>query len=41
MRLELNIFNATLKAGTGSKDFMEIFDQKVLKPIDKFRPELS
>ena len=35
-----NIFNATLKAGIGSKDFMNIFDQKVLKPIDKFRPEV-
>ena len=35
-----NIFNATLKAGTTSKDFFEIFDQKVLKPIDKFKPEV-
>ena len=35
-----NIFNATLKAGTASKDFLEIFDQKVLKPIDKFKPEV-
>ena len=35
-----NIFNATLKAGIGSKDFQEIFDQKVLKHIDKFKPEI-
>ncbi len=35
-----NIFNATLKAGIRSKDFMNIFDQKVLKPIDKFRPDV-
>ena len=35
-----NIFNATLKAGIKSKDFIEIFDQKVLKPIDKFKPEV-
>ena len=35
-----NIYNATLKAGTTSKDFHEIFDQKVLKPIDKFKPEV-
>ncbi len=35
-----NIFNATLKAGIGSKDFLEIFDQKVLKPIDEFKPEV-
>ena len=35
-----NIFNATLKAGTLSKDFFGIFDQKVLRPIDKFKPEV-
>ena len=35
-----NIFNATLKAGTTSKEFLAIFDQKVLKSIDKFRPEV-
>ena len=34
------IFNATLKAGTTSKDFFEIFDQKVLRAIDKFKPEV-
>ena len=35
-----NIFNATLKAGTTSKDFFEIFDQKVLRAVDKFKPEV-
>ncbi len=35
-----NIFNATLKAGTTSKEFITIFDQKVLKAIDKFKPEV-
>ena len=35
-----NIFNATLKAGTKSKEFIAIFDQKVLRSIDKFKPEV-
>ena len=35
-----NIFNATLKAGTASKEFIAIFEQKVLKAIDKFKPEI-
>ena len=35
-----NIFNATLKAGTTIKEFIAIFDQKVLKAIDKFKPEV-
>jgi len=35
-----NIFNATLKAGTTSKDFFGIFDGKVLRAIDKFKPEV-
>jgi len=35
-----NIFNATLKAGTTSNEFMSIFDQKVLTAIDKFKPEV-
>jgi len=34
-----NIFNATLKAGTKSKEFQEIFEKKVLTPIDRFKPE--
>ena len=35
-----NIFNATLKAGTTNKDFFDIFDKKVLRSIDKFKPEV-
>ena len=35
-----NIFNAILKAGTTSKEFISKFDQKVLKAIDKFKPEV-
>ena len=35
-----NIYNATLKAGTESKEFFKIFDTKVLNPIDKFKPEV-
>ena len=35
-----NIYNATLKAGTGSKEFFKIFDTKILNPIDKFKPEV-
>ncbi len=35
-----NIFNATLRAGTKSKEFFQIFEQKILKPIDKFKPEV-
>ena len=36
----MNIYNATLKAGTASKEFLRIFDNKVLKPIEKFKPEV-
>ena len=35
-----NIFNAPLKNGTECKEFLKIFDQKILRPIDKFKPEL-
>jgi acetoin utilization deacetylase AcuC-like enzyme len=35
-----NIFNATLKAGTKGKEFMKIFESKILKPVDKFKPEI-
>ena len=35
-----NIFNATLKAGISSKEFIEIFNQKVLVPVDKFKPDV-
>ena len=35
-----NIFNAPLKAGTESKEFINIFEHKILRPIDKFKPEV-
>ncbi len=35
-----NIFNATLKAGTKGKEFIKIFEQKILDPINKFKPEI-
>ncbi len=35
-----NIFNAPLKAGLKGKEFIKIFEQKILSPIDKFKPEL-
>ena len=35
-----NIFNAPLKAGIKGKEFLKIFEQKVLNPIDKFKPEV-
>ncbi|MDC1092954.1 histone deacetylase family protein [Pelagibacteraceae bacterium] len=35
-----NIFNATLKSGTRGPEFLEIFESKILKPLDKFKPEV-
>jgi len=35
-----NIFNAPLKTGIKGKEFLKIFEQKVLNPIDKFKPEI-
>ena len=35
-----NIFNAPLKTGMGGKEFIKIFDQKILRPIDSFKPEV-
>lgn len=35
-----NIFNAPLKTGTKGKEFLEIFHQKLLRPLDKFKPEI-
>ena len=35
-----NIFNATLKAGTKIKEFIKIFEKKILDPINKFKPEI-
>ena len=35
-----NIFNATLRAGTKSEEFNEIFEKKVLIPVEKFKPDV-
>ena len=35
-----NIYNATLKEGIKSGEFHEIFEKKVLTPIEKFKPEV-
>ena len=35
-----NIFNATLKSGTKGPEFLNIFESKILKPLDKFKPEV-
>ncbi len=35
-----NIFNVPLKSGTKGKEFLKIFDQTILKSIDKFKPEI-
>jgi len=35
-----NIFNAKLKAGIKGAEFLEIFESKILKPLDKFKPEV-
>ena len=35
-----NIFNAPLKTGMKGKEFLKVFDQKILKPIDNFQPEI-
>ena len=35
-----NIFNAPLKSGIKGKEFLKTFEQKVLNPIDKFKPEI-
>jgi len=35
-----NIYNATLKAGTKSEEFHNIFEKKVLTPVEKFKPEV-
>jgi len=35
-----NIFNATLKSGTKGAEFLQIFENKILSPLDKFKPEV-
>ena len=35
-----NIFNAPIKSGTNGKNYIKIFEKKILNPIDKFKPEI-
>ena len=35
-----NIFNAPLQTGIKGKQFLGIFEKKILRPIDKFKPEV-
>ena len=35
-----NIYNATLKAGIKGEEFHEIFEKKVLTPVEKFKPDV-
>jgi len=35
-----NIFNAPIKSGTKGIEFLKIFDSKILKPLDIFKPEV-
>tara|TARA_Y100001968_G_C19139496_1_gene610708 strand:- start:44 stop:772 length:729 start_codon:yes stop_codon:yes gene_type:complete len=35
-----NIFNAPIKAGTESKEFIDIFNQTIIENLDKFKPEV-
>jgi acetoin utilization deacetylase AcuC-like enzyme len=35
-----NIYNAPIKAGLDSKNFIKIFENRVLKFIDRFKPEI-
>jgi acetoin utilization deacetylase AcuC-like enzyme len=35
-----NIFNAPIDSGTSSEDFLRIFNEKILKNVDKFKPEV-
>ena len=35
-----NIFNVPLKTGMKGKEFLKIFDQKILRPINNYKPEV-
>ena len=35
-----NIFNAKLKSGTEGPEFFHIFENKILKPLNKFKPDV-
>jgi len=35
-----NIFNVTLKSGTKGEEFFQIFESKILNPLNNFKPEV-
>ena len=35
-----NIFNAPIKSGTKGIEFLKIFENKILAPLDRFKPEV-
>ena len=35
-----NIFNAPIKSGTKGIEFLKTFENKILKPVEKFKPEV-
>jgi acetoin utilization deacetylase AcuC-like enzyme len=35
-----NIFNVPIKSGTKGTEFLKIFENKILEPLDKFKPEV-
>jgi len=35
-----NIFNAILKSGTKGPEFLQIFERKIITPLDKFKPDV-
>lgn len=35
-----NIFNAPIKSGTNGVEFLRVFESKILKPLDAFKPEV-
>ena len=35
-----NIFNAPLKSGTTGTEFLKIFENKIIQPLNKFKPEV-
>lgn len=35
-----NIFNAPIRSGTKGKEFIKIFEKKIIEPVNKFKPEI-
>lgn len=35
-----NVFNAPIKSGTNGLEFIKIFESKILKPVNKFKPDV-